>query len=247
MLVRQMQTTMLYMKDNYLKTFSAKVIAVGEGFVVLDQTAFYPLGGGQESDSGTLTYNENVLTVKSVRRDQGQVKHFLAETESLPKVGDMVECSIDWEKRLIHMRYHSAIHVLSKYMHLEYNADVLGNNISTRSGRADFDLEKALTEEQLKDIEVGVNKIITQNLPVAINFMPREEAITFLNEHGYQTDYIDMIPSSVKIFRIISVGEYDFASCAGTHVANTSEIGTVRITKRRSIGKGKERITLALD
>lgn len=242
-----MQTTMLYMKDNYLKTFSAKVIAVGDDYVVLNQTAFYPLGGGQESDSGTLTFNEDILTIKNVRRDQGQVKHFLAETESLPKVGDTIECSIDWEKRAIHMRYHSAIHVLSRYMQLEHNADVLGNNISTRSGRADFDIEDALTEEQLKDIEVGVNKIIDQNLPIKINFMPRDEAITFLKEHGYQTDYIDMIPSSVKVFRIISVGDYDFASCAGTHVANTSEIGSIRITKRRSMGKGKERITLALD
>lgn len=242
-----MQTTMLYMKDNYLKTFSAKVSAVGEDYVVLNQTAFYPLGGGQESDSGTLTCNETVLTIRSVRRDQGLVKHFLAETESLPKVGDKVECSIDWEKRVIHMRYHSAIHVLSRYMQLEYNTDVLGNNISTRNGRADFHLENALTEEQLKEIEDGVNEIIGQNLPIEINFMPREEAVIFLKEHGYQTDYIDMIPSSVKTFRIISVGDYDFASCAGTHVANTSDIGKIKITKRRSMGKGKERITLALD
>ncbi len=242
-----MQTTMLYMKDNYLKTFSAKVIAVGEDYVVLNQTAFYPLGGGQESDLGTLTYNENIFSIKSVRRDQGQVKHFIVETEKLLKVGNLVECSIDWKRRFIHMRYHTAIHVLSRYMQLEHNADVLGNNISTRSGRVDFDIEDALTEEQLKDIEVGVNKIIDQNLPIEINFIPRDEAITFLKKHGYQTDYIDMIPSSVKIFRIISVGDYDFASCAGTHLANTSEIGKIRITKRRSMGKGKERITLALD
>ena len=238
---------MLYMEDNYLKTFSAKVIAVGEDYVVLDQTAFYPLGGGQESDSGSLTNNGKTFTIKNVRKDQGQVKHFLTEKEDLPKVGDTVECVLDWDKRFTHMRYHTAIHVLSRYMQLTYNADVLGNNISTRKGRADFNLEKALTEDELKEIETGVNEIIKKNLPVEIKFMPREEAKAFLEEHGYQTDYIEMVPAAVKIFRVISVGDYDFASCAGTHVANTSDIGTIRITKRRSMGQGKERITLALD
>jgi len=241
-----MQTKMLYMEDNYLKTFSAKVIAIGEDYVVLDQTAFYPLGGGQESDSGTLTFNGKVLTIKNVRRDQGQVKHFIVETETLPKVGDAVECSLDWEKRFTHMRYHSAIHVLSRYMQLEYKADVLGNNISTRNGRADFSLENSLKEDELKHIEDGVNEIIKKDLPITIKFMPREEAISFLEERGYQTDYINMVPPSVKTFRVISVGDYDFASCAGTHVANTSEIGSIKITKRRSVGQGRERITLAL-
>ncbi len=241
------KTEMLYMKDNYIQSFSATVIAKGESFVVLDQTAFYPEGGGQECDIGTLTYKDKTFTINKVLRESGDVKHFIAETEKLPEIGESVNCKIDWERRFTHMRYHTAIHVLSTYMKEKYNAEVVGNNISTRNGRVDFNFENALTEQQLKSIEEDVNKIIAQNLPVTINFMPREEAKKFLEEKGYQIDYIEMVPKSVKIFRIISVDDYDHASCAGTHVANTKEIGKIRVVKRRSIGVNRERIFLALE
>ena len=241
-----MPTIMLYMEDNYIKTFDAKVTSVGEDYVVLDKTAFYPLGGGQESDTGILKFDQQSNLIKEVRRDSGEVKHFLENLEVLPKVGDTVTCELDWDKRHIHMRYHTAIHILSRYMQLEFDAEVVGNNISTRNGRADFNLTTALSNEELQKIETGVNEVIKKNIPVELNFMPRAEAITFLKEKGYQTDYIDMVPPSVKTFRVISVGDYDFASCAGTHVANTSEIGEIKVVKRRSLGVGKERITLAL-
>ncbi|HUU78923.1 MAG TPA: alanyl-tRNA editing protein [candidate division Zixibacteria bacterium] len=241
------KTEMLYMQDNYLKKFSARIISTGENYVVLNQTAFYPLGGGQESDTGIMLHQGRTFTITSVRRESGDVRHFFTETEGIPKKDEIVECELDWEKRFTHMRYHSAIHVFSRYMQLEYKADVVGNNISIRSGRADFHLENSLTQEDLQKIEDAVNNLIEQNFPININFMPREEAIKFLNEKGYQTDYIDMVPPSVKIFRIISVGEYDYASCAGTHVSNTSEIGRIKIVKRRSMGVGKERITLTLE
>ncbi len=247
MCIQMPKTAMLYMEDNYIKDFDAKVLAVGEDYIVLDKTAFYPEGGGQESDSGTITYSDKILTVTKVKKESGDVKHFIAEKESLPVVDSTIHCTLDWDKRLIHMRYHSAIHILSTYMKEHFDADVVGNNISERNGRADFDLPGALTDDQLKGIETGVNSIISQNLPINITFMPREEAKIFLKEKGYQVDYIEMVPASVKIFRIISVGDYDHASCAGTHVANTSEIGTIKVIKRRSMGKNKERITLALD
>lgn len=241
-----MPTTMLYMQDNYIKTFDAQVVSVGENYVVLDKTAFYPLGGGQESDQGILKFDEQSNVITGVRRESGEVRHFLEQPEILPKVGDTVTCELDWERRYTHMRYHTAIHILSRYMQLEFDAEVVGNNISTRNGRADFNLTVALTNEELQKIELGVNEIIKKNLSVELNFMPRADAISFLNEKGYQTDYIDMVPASVKTFRIISVGDYDFASCAGTHVANSSEIGVIKVIKRRSLGVGKERITLAL-
>mgnify|MGYP005633084135 CR=1 FL=1 len=119
------------------------------------------------------------------------------------------------------MRYHTAIHILSAYMKEKFDADVVGNNISTRNGRVDFSLLKALKEEELGLIETDLNALINQNLPVTINFMPREEAIAFLQAKGYQTSYIEMVPQSVKIFRLISIGDHDHASCAGTHVKNS--------------------------
>jgi misacylated tRNA(Ala) deacylase len=238
---------MLYMEDNYIQSFEAKVTSAAENYVVLDQTAFYPEGGGQECDKGTLLFDNQTIPIVMVKRESGEVRHYLENFESLPAVGDTVKLKLDWERRLIHMKYHTAIHVLSSYMKEHYNSECVGNNISVRSGRADFNLENALSGEELKEIEKGINDVIAKNLPVKITFMPREEAVSYLEEKGYQTDYIAMVPKSVKTFRVISVDDYDHASCAGTHVKNTSEIGKVKVVKRRSMGKGKERITLSFE
>jgi Ser-tRNA(Ala) deacylase AlaX len=240
------KTEMLYMKDNYIKDFEAEVLKAGEDYLVLDKTAFYPQGGGQESDTGELEFNETILTVRKVKKEKGEVRHYLKDPSKMPSKGDVIHGRIDWDRRLTHMRYHTAIHVLTRYMQLHYDADCVGNNISTRNGRADFHPLGALSDDQLKVIQTEVNKIIKKELPVKIQFMPREEAITFLKKKGYQTDYIDMIPASVKTFRIISVDDYDYASCAGTHVKNTSEIKSIKVVKRRSMGKEKERIVLDL-
>ncbi|NHJ32682.1 MAG: alanyl-tRNA editing protein [Asgard group archaeon] len=241
------KTKMLYMEDNYIQTFEAKVITVGENYVVLDQTAFYPEGGGQECDKGSLMFDNQAIAIIMVKRESGEVRHYLENFEKLPAKGDTVKCSLDWDRRLIHMSYHTAIHVLSSFMKEHYKTECVGNNISIRSGRADFNLMESLTSEDLKKIEKGINEIMAKNLSVKITFMPREDAINYLEEKGYQTDYIEMVPKSVKTFRVISVDDYDHASCAGTHVKNTSEIGKVKVVKRRSMGKGKERITLSFE
>jgi len=241
------RTEMLYMHDNYIRSFAPTITATGEDYVVFNETAFYPEGGGQECDIGTMSYDKTTMNITKVKRDSGEVRHYFSDAENLPEVGKVVSCELDWERRLIHMRYHTAIHILSTYMKEKFGADVVGNNISTRNGRADFNIVEALTNEQLKSIEEGVNATIAENLPVHLNFMPREEAKTFLEDKGYQTEYFEMVPKSVKTFRVISVGDYDHASCAGTHVVNTSEIGKILVVKRRSMGKGKERITLALE
>ncbi len=238
---------MLYMEDNYIQSFEATVISFAENYVVLDQTAFYPEGGGQECDTGIMMFDNQTIPIVMVKRESGEVRHYIENSEKLPAIGSKVNCQLDWDRRLIHMKYHTAIHVLSSYMKEHYNSECVGNNISVRSGRADFDLEKALSTDELKKIEEGINEIISQNLPVKITFMPRGDAIKFLEEKGYQTDYIEMVPKSVKIFRVISVDDHDHASCAGTHVKNTSEIGKVKVVKRRSMGKGKERITLSFE
>ncbi|MBK5112479.1 MAG: alanyl-tRNA editing protein [Candidatus Heimdallarchaeota archaeon] len=241
------KTKMLYMEDNHVQSFEAKVLSADENYVVLDRTAFYPEGGGQECDNGTLSFDNHVITISKVKRESGEVRHYLEDFEKLPVKGDVVNCNLDWERRFTHMKYHTAIHVLSSYMKEHYNSECVGNNISIRNGRADFNLMSSLTEEDLTKIEKGINEIIAKNLPVQITFMPREDAIKYLEEKGYQTDYIEMVPKSVKTFRVISVDDYDHASCAGTHVKNTSEIGKVKVVKRRSMGKGKERITLSFE
>jgi misacylated tRNA(Ala) deacylase len=99
-----------------------------------------------------------------------------------------------------------------------------------------------ITSEELKELSAQINEIISSNMPVSISFLPREEAIAFLREKEYQTKYLDMVPKSVQNFRIISIDDYDFAACAGTHVRNTSEIGQISLEKTENKGKLRERI-----
>ncbi|MHA1288131.1 MAG: alanyl-tRNA editing protein [Candidatus Thorarchaeota archaeon] len=233
-------TVLLHMSDNYLKEFNATVISSGDGYVVLDKTAFYPEGGGQSSDHGELSNRESTIAVKEVRKIDGEIRHLI---EGQPfAVGDTVHGVLDWERRYECMRFHTCQHVLSRYLQLNYGVETKGNNIKPGESRADYTPLESFGDEMKRNVEAGVNAIMSQNLPVEIRNMPRAEAITFLEEREYQTRYLEMVPKSVEVFRVLLIGDYDAASCAGTHVANTSEIGEIRIGKSKNIGAGVRRI-----
>ncbi|MHA1390314.1 MAG: alanyl-tRNA editing protein [Candidatus Thorarchaeota archaeon] len=237
-------TVLLHMSDNYLKEFNATVISSGDGYVVLDKTAFYPEGGGQSSDHGELSNRESTIAVKEVRKIDGEIRHLI---EGQPfAVGDTVHGVLDWERRYECMRFHTCQHVLSRYLQLNYGVETKGNNIKPGESRADYTPLESFGDEMKRNVEAGVNAIMSQNLPVEIRNMPRAEAITFLEEREYQTRYLEMVPKSVEVFRVLLIGDYDAASCAGTHVANTSEIGEIRIGKSKNIGAGVRRIYFKL-
>ncbi|TFG29580.1 alanyl-tRNA editing protein [Candidatus Thorarchaeota archaeon] len=233
-------TELLHMKDNYLQEFDAIVLDKGENYVVLDRTAFYPEGGGQSSDKGKLSEGSKSIDVKEVRKINGEIRHIL-QTSSF-KIGAKVHGMIDWNHRYECMRFHTAQHVLSRYLQLNYNVETVGNNISPGESRADYSPLESFDEDMKREVEHGVNEILHQNLPVDIVFMPRAEAIEFLNKRGYQTRYLEMVPPYVKEFRILVIGDYDVASCAGTHVRNTQEIGGIMIGKSKNVGANKRRI-----
>lgn len=237
-------TVLLHMSDNYLKEFDATVISSGDGYVVLDKTAFYPEGGGQSSDHGELSNGESTIAVKEVRKIDGEIRHLI---EGQPfAVGDTVHGVLDWKRRYECMRFHTCQHVLSRYLQLNYGVETKGNNIKPGESRADYTPLESFGDEMKRDVEAGVNAIMSQNLPVEIRNMPRAEAITFLEEREYQTRYLEMVPKSVEEFRVLLIGDYDAASCAGTHVANTSEIGEIRIGKSKNVGAGVRRIYFKL-
>jgi Ser-tRNA(Ala) deacylase AlaX len=212
------------MRDNYLREFDAVVQKVTDDYLVLDQTAFYYLGGGQSSDRGSLSFEDTSLGIHEVRRVEGEIRHFT--NDPIPfKVGTKVHGAIDWEFRYECMRFHTAQHGKS---------------------RADFTPMHKFDDALKRDVEEGVNDIFARELDVETRMMPRDEAISFLNERGYQTRYLEMVPASVTEFRVLIIGDYDAASCAGTHVANTREIGTIQIGKRKNVGAGKQRIYFSL-
>ena len=186
-------TVLLHMSDNYLKEFDATVINSGDDYVVLDKTAFYPEGGGQTSDQGELSNGESTIFVKEVRKIEGEIRH-LFEGPPPFTVGDIVHGVLDWGHRYECMRFHTCQHVLSRYLQLNYGVETKGNNITPEESRADYTPLESFDEEMKREVEAGVNAILSQNLPVEIRNMPRAEAITFLEKKDYQTRYLEMVP-----------------------------------------------------
>jgi len=237
-------TELLHMRDNYAREFDAVVESIGEDFVVLNRTTFYPEGGGQSSDFGVLSDGARTVNVKEVRKVEGVIKHNL---DGLPfDVGTMVHGEIDWSRRYECMRFHTCQHVLSRYLQLNYDVETVGNMIKPGESRADYSPLDSFDEEMKRKVEAGVNEILDRNIEVEIKFMPRVEAIAFLNKRGYQTRYLEMVPESVQEFRVMIIGEFDAASCAGTHIKNTREIGHIQIGKSKNVGAGKRRIYFKL-
>jgi misacylated tRNA(Ala) deacylase len=237
-------TELLHMTDNYVREFDAKVISSGDDYVVLDRTAFYPLGGGQSSDRGTLSDGTRELKVREVRKVEGEIQHFV--DGSPYDAGAEVHGAIDWDFRYECMRFHTAQHVLSRYLQIHYDVETVGNMIKPGRSRADYSPLESFDEDMKREVEAGVNEILAKNLDVQVQFMQRDDAIKFLHERGYQTRYLEMVPKSVTNFRVLTIGDYDAASCAGTHVKNTGEIGKLQIGKSKNVGAGKRRIYFKL-
>lgn len=232
------------MSDNYLREFDAVVESAGDDYVVLNRTAFYPEGGGQSTDHGTLSDGSRTVNVLEVRKIEGEIRHKL---DGPPfETGVNLHGEIDWERRYENMRFHTCQHVLSRYLQLHYNVETKGNNITPGRSRADYTPLESFDDDMKRKVEAGVNEILDKNLEVEIKFMPRVEAISFLKERDYQTRYLEMVPESVEEFRVLIIGDYDVASCAGTHVKNTSEIGHIQIGKSKNVGAGVRRIYFKL-
>ncbi|MHA2140480.1 MAG: alanyl-tRNA editing protein [Candidatus Thorarchaeota archaeon] len=236
---------LLYMRDNYLREFNAVVQKVADEYIVLDQTAFYYLGGGQSSDQGILSSKGTTVKIHEVRKVEDEIRHFTKDSISF-EVGTNVHGELDWEFRYECMRFHTAQHLLSRYLQLEHELITVGNMIKPGRSRADFTPLHNFDDDMKRSVEAGVNEILARELLVETLLMPRSEAVAFLNERGYQTRYLEMVPETVTEFRVLIIGDYDASSCAGTHVANTREIGAIQLGKSKNVGAGKQRIYFSL-
>jgi len=237
------ETEMLYMKDiesNYIWEFCALVLEKGPGWAVLDKTAFYPLGGGQPSDTGTLVFSGGQLRVREVQK-KGAVRHLF--DEEMPPPVETVKGMIDRAPRHAHMRMHTAQHILSGIVFDMFKARTVGNQIHADHSRIDF-APVEFTDEGVTQVEKIVNGILSQDIPVSIYEEDRAEI-----EKRVCTERanLDLLPKSIRRLRIVKIGEIDLCPCAGTHVRNTSEIGMMRITLRENKGKDRERLTYTLE
>jgi misacylated tRNA(Ala) deacylase len=236
-------TELLYMNDiesNYIREFDAKVTKVGDDYIVLDQSAFYPEGGGQPTDTGIILWGDNIGKVKQVLK-KNIVKHMM--DPPLPEVDSEVAARLDWDRRHAHMRMHTAQHLISGLVYDMFSARTVGNQIHAEYSRVDFH-PIAFTYEMLQELEKACNEKISMNHPVTITTMERSELEAKVDA---VRSNLDLIPKSVSNLRIVSISDFDIIPCAGTHVRNTSECGTLKITKKDNKGKDKERIVYTLE
>ncbi len=231
-------TELLHMKDCYIREFQAKVVRAGDGFVVLDRTAFYPEGGGQESDTGFLVVNGEKIRVLKVEK-KGEVVH---RVESVILEGSFVEGFVDWDQRYARMRMHTAQHLVSWVAMQLFGVTTVGNQIHEESSRIDF-YPIDFSEEDLKRLADQSNKIIDRGLAVKIYELPREEALKRVDQKRCD---LSRLPPSVLTLRMVEIDGLDFCPCAGTHVKSLGELGKVEILEKINKGKDKQRIVYRL-
>ncbi len=234
-------TELLFQTDAYVQNFTATVTAQVEGGVVLDRTAFYPGGGGQPHDVGTLTAGEQTWTVHKMGKVGGAIVHFIEG--DLPAVGTTVTGQLDWTRRYQLMRTHTAMHILCGTIFRDYGAQVTGGNMDPLQGRMDFEFE-TMRQELVADIEAAINKEVAAARPVLVKILPRAEA--FQIPDLIRTK-INLLPEGISEVRTLEIVGLDLQADGGTHVANTSEVGHMRVTDYKSKGKINKRIYVELD
>ena len=230
----------LYETDAYAKEFDAVVTEQVEGGVLLTRTAFYPGGGGQPCDVGTLAAGGRVWNVTAVKKVDGRPVHFLAG--DLPPVGTAITGRLDWTRRYQLMRTHTAMHILCGVVFRDYGAQVTGGNMEPLQGRMDFEFE-TMRAELVSAIEESVNAEVAAARPVRVRNLPRDEA--FAIPDLIRTK-INLLPEGIMVVRTVELAGLDLQADGGTHVANTSEVGRVRITDYKSKGKINKRIYLVV-
>jgi misacylated tRNA(Ala) deacylase len=228
-------TELLYLRDAYLQDFDATVVDRRDGAVALDRTAFYPTGGGQPHDTGTLAGT----AVTDVRKEGDLVWHVLDGAE-LPDVGAAVSGSVDWERRHALMRTHTALHVLCGVIWNEWRVPVTGGNMEPLSARMDFEFDP-LPEGFGPRVEELVNEELAADRAVEVSFLARREALA--DEDLIRTK-VNLIPDTVSEIRVVDIVGLDKQADGGTHVHSTGEVGRIRVVKTENKGKGNKRVRL---
>lgn len=238
-------TELLYLPDaDDVTSFSATVTEVGDESIILDATHFYPEGGGQPADHGTLEWDGGHASVVDVRKDHGDVVHVIDDIAGdLPSPGEAVTGEIDTARRNRHRRMHTAQHVLSRVVLNEYGAGTAGNQIHADRSRIDFE-PVTFDDDDIAWIERETNAVLSRDLGVTKEERPRAEVEAVVDEGRA---LLDLIPENVDPLRVVEIDGFDICPCGGTHVDRLGEIGRITITNRVSKGKDTERLEFELD
>jgi len=238
-------TTLLYQTDSYLKEFSAIITAVDAETrsVVLDQSAFYPGGGGQPCDFGTLEVAGVMYPVEKVKKQGDDVLHFLGGTDSLPAVNSASHGTLDWARRYQLMRTHTALHILCGTVFRDYGAKVTGGDMDPLKGRMDFEFEN-MRAELVNAIETATNLEVQQGRDIRVKILLRDEA--FQIPDLIRTK-INLLPEGIMQVRTVEIVGLDLQADGGTHVKNTSEVGRIKVVDYKSKGAINKRIYIEIE
>ena len=237
--------------DAYARSVAGRVVAVlepvaegGGRLVVLDQTVFYPGGGGQPADRGTLLRAEDGRTwsVVGARKLDGEIVHELEAGAEPPRAGDHLEVDLEWARRYALMRTHTALHALCGVVWRDYGAQVTGGNMEPGAGRMDFEFER-MSGDLVDEIEATVNAELRRARDVRVNVLPRDEAFSIPDLIRTK---INLLPPGIPEVRTIEIVGLDLQADGGTHVANTREVGTIKVTGYESKGRSNKRIRIEL-
>lgn len=231
-------TDELFRKDSYIRECDAKVVALGAQAVAVDRTVFYPLGGGQPGDTGSMNWAAgNAKIVDTRYGDSGEILHVLEDGSPLPAVGESVHLELDWERRYRHMRMHTAMHLLGAV--LKYG--VTGGNISVDKSRLDFDMEDTVDKEA---VSAALQALVQEDHPISCRWI--SDAELDANPELVRTMSVQP-PRGKGEVRLLEIEGVDLQPCGGTHLKSTAEVGKVRIGKVEKKGRRNRRVNIHLD
>jgi misacylated tRNA(Ala) deacylase len=239
-------------RDSYANRIQATVQTAeagadgGGALIVLDRTVFYPGGGGQPADRGAFlrATDGRTWTVRAARREGTEIVHELEPSEDEPpRPGDRLEVDLDWARRHLLMRTHTALHALCGVVWRDYGAQVTGGNMEPGSGRMDFEFER-MNGDLVEAIETTVNRELAVGREIRVNVLPRDAA--FAIPDLIRTK-VNLLPPGIAEIRTIEIVGLDLQADGGTHVANTTEVGQIRVTGYESKGRINKRIRIVID
>ena len=233
-------TEKIFYQDSYQKTHQSEVADKGENTLILASTIFYPMGGGQPGDTGTLSIGGQQFEVVDTRygEDRQTIIHFIKEADlSGVKTGDPVDMAIDWQRRHRLMRMHTSMHLVCSLI----SAQATGGQVGEFESRLDFDLQDEVVDKE--QLTANLNALVDQSIDVSIGSITDQE----LDQNPALVRTMSVQPPRGQgTIRTISIEDTDYQPCGGTHIRNTAEIGALLVTKMKNKGKQNKRIHLAL-
>ncbi len=230
----------LYQVDAYCRRFTARVTAAEGVAVQLDRSAFYPGGGGQPHDRGSVAHGGRTWLITGARVKGGGAVYEL--DGPAPPVGTELQCELAWERRYALMRTHTALHILCAVVWRDHGAKVTGANMEPLRGRMDFEFEQ-LSGELVREIEASVNAEVEAARATRVEFLARDVAD---RDPDLIRNKVSLLPPQITVVRVVGIEGLDLQADGGTHVANTSEVGAISLPAYKSKGRINKRIELTL-